>query len=401
MPRPALPTPPAWVGDVALAAGLLVLTVSLDHDLLAGNEKIDFFTGGHAAWLRLIRLWWIGTTAAMVAILARRRVPLTAFTVAGGAAVLHIGWATNVPATPVDLAAPITLYTVAANARHPVVSRLALVAGLVVAVPLALRYKSPWGTWGGPLLPPILLALAWFAGDATRNRRAHLTTLEQRAQALARQRDQQSEIATAAERARIARELHDAVAHALAVIVLQAQAGTSALRHRPERTEQALTAITSSGRAAMAEVRRLLGMYGPDGAAQLAPLPDLSTLDDLLDRVRGAGLPVTATITGRVDDLPAGVGLSAYRITQEALTNALKHAGPAATAHVSVERELAALCLTIADTGQGVPAGLDWTPGNGVRGIRERVAALGGTLSIGPRPRGGFALHARLPVEAP
>jgi signal transduction histidine kinase len=280
-----------------------------------------------------------------------------------------------------------------------VVSRLVLVATVAAAVPLAVSYRPPEGSSGaGPLLPPVVLALAWFVGDATRTRRAYLASLEQRAAALVRERDQQAEIATAAERARIARELHDAVAHALAVIVLQAQAATGSLRSRPERSEQALAAITSSGRGAMVEVRRLLGMYRPDRDAHLAPLPDLGGLDDLLDRVRGAGLRVDATVTGNLADLPAGVALSAYRIVQEALTNALKHAGPDAAARVLIDREPASLTITVADTG---PApGRPWVPGNGIRGIRERVAALGGTLHIGHDGPGGFAVRARLPVEA-
>ena len=394
----ALGAPPGWLVDAATGAALLWLTVGLDHEFLGGNPKLDNLVGGHAVWLAHIQWWWAATAVATVAVALRRFAPLPAFLAALAAAGGHFaGSATIIPAAPVDLAAPLTLYTVAATARRPWVSRTALAVALGVAVPLAYAYQSPWGNWGGPLLPPILLALAWFAGDAARARRAHLAGLEQRAAALARERDQQAELAAAAERARIARELHDAVAHALAVIVLQAQAATGSLRSRPERSEQALAAITSSGRTAMAEVRRLLGMYRPDGE-HLAPLPDLGNLDTLLDRVRGAGLPVTARVGGALDDLPAGVTRSAYRITQEALTNTLRHAGPGATAQVLIDREPASLSITVADTG---PSLSSWVPGNGIQGIRERVSALGGTLHIGPDVDGGFTVSARLPLEAP
>jgi signal transduction histidine kinase len=395
----ALAAPPGWLVDAGIAVALVWLTVGLDHEYLDGNPKLDSLAGGHAAWLAQIQWWWAATAVAAIAVALRRLAPLPTFAAALAAAAAHFaGAAVLLPATPVDVAAPLTLYTVAMTARRPLMSRLALAAALLVAVPVAYWYQSPWGSWGGPLLPPILLALAWFAGDAARARHAHLAGLEQRAAALARERDQQAELAAAAERARIARELHDAVAHALAVIVLQAQAATSSLRSRPERSEQALAAITSSGRTAMGEVRRLLGMYRPDGGEQLAPLPDLGDLDALLHRVRDAGLPVTARVAGTLDDLPAGVTRSAYRIVQEALTNTLRHGGAGATAQVRVDRELASLSITVADTGASLPS---WVPGNGVRGIRERVTALGGTLHIGQDVDGGFTVKARLPLDAP
>jgi signal transduction histidine kinase len=394
----AVGAPPGWLVDAGIAVALVWITVGLDHEFLGGNPKLDNFAGGHGAWLAQIQWWWAATAIASVALALRRFAPLPAFAAALAAATVHFaGASTILPATPVDLAAPLTLYTVAMTARRPAVSRLALAAALATAVPLAAAYQSPWGNWGGPLLPPVLLALAWFAGDAARARHAHLAGLEQRAAALARERDQQAELAAAAERARIARELHDAVAHALAVIVLQAQAATSSLRSRPERSEQALAAITSSGRTAMGEVRQLLGMYRPDDGDHCAPLPDLGDLESLFDRVRAAGLPVTARVSGTLDDLPAGVTRSAYRITQEALTNALRHAGPAATAQVGIDRGPASLSITIADTG---PSPSSWVPGNGIRGIRERVAALGGTLHIGPDVDGGFTVRACLPLEA-
>lgn len=394
----ALGTPPTWAVDAATAAALVALTLALDREFVAGNPKLDQLAGGHSVWLAQIRWWWVTTTVAVAAVALRRIAPRPALaaTLAAIAAARLAGAAEVLPAAPVYLAAPLTLYTVAATARRPLASRLTLSVALPFTVPLSFSNQSPWGDWASPLLPPILLALAWFAGDAARARHAHLESLEQRTAALARERDQQAELAAATERARIARELHDAVAHALAVIVLQAQAATSSLRSRPERSEQALAAITSSGRSAMGEVRQLLGMYRPDGAEQLAPLPDLGDLDTLLARVRDAGLPVNAHITGTLNDLPAGVTRSAYRITQEALTNTLRHAGPTAAAQVRIDRQPASLSITITDTGPVVAP--SWVPGNGIRGIRERVTAVGGTLHIGPDVHGRFTVSACLPL---
>jgi signal transduction histidine kinase len=393
---------PGWYLDVATVAVLLALTITLEQTYLVENVKIAGYVGGHAAWTRMDLWWWSATALGAAALLVRRVVPLVALAVTAAMAVVHIRWTVIIPGTPVDLAVPVALYTVAATTRRRLVSYAALAVVLAVAVPLTYTYRSPLGSWGGPLLPAAVLTLGWFIGENTRTRRAYLTGIEGHARDLERERDQQAEIATAAERARIARELHDAVAHALAVIVLQAQAATSSLRTRPERAEQALAAITSSGRAAMAEVRRLLGMYRPDPEdPNLAPLPSLADLPELVDRVRAAGLPVEAVVAGPVENLPTGVGLSAYRITQEALTNALKHAGPTATATVTVHCRPDAVEVSVTDTGPGALGGPDERRGNGLRGMRERVGMLGGTLSIGAGPDGRFRVHAQLPIGTP
>ena len=225
----------------------------------------------------------------------------------------------------------------------------------------------------------------WLAGRAIRRRRL-------RERELIVERDEGARAAVAEERARIARELHDVVAHAISVIVLQARGARHA--DGAERDE-ALKAIESTGAAALAEMRRLLHMLRADDEAMaLAPQPSLDQLEVLVAQVRDAGLPVELRVEGTRRSLPPGVDVSAYRIVQEALTNALKHAGPA-RAQVSIRYEPDALELEIADTGAGATNGDG--AGHGLVGMRERVAVFGGELDSGPHS-GGFTVRARLPL---
>jgi signal transduction histidine kinase len=204
--------------------------------------------------------------------------------------------------------------------------------------------------------------------------------------------------AIADERARIARELHDVVAHAISVIVLQARGGRRMLDEDPAETRTALDAIERAGEQALGEMRRLLGMLRlADEQAALAPQPGLARLDELAAEVTAAGLPVDVRVEGAVVDLPPGVDVSAYRIVQEALTNALKHAGPAhATVVLRYVRD--ALELEVVDDGTGTGAG--GGSGQGLVGIRERVGVYGGELEAAADPAGGFRVRARLPVPA-
>ena len=226
----------------------------------------------------------------------------------------------------------------------------------------------------------------WLAGRAIRRRRA-------RERELIVQRDEGARAAVAEERARIARELHDVVAHAISVIVLQARGA----RHADaDEREEALTAIETTGAAALAEMRRLLHMLrADDESIALAPQPSLEQVEHLVAQVRDAGLPVELRIVGEPRALPPGVDVSAYRIVQEALTNALKHAGPA-RAQVSISYAADALELEISDTGAGTANGAG--AGHGLVGMRERVAVFGGELASGPNSGGGFAVRARLPL---
>ena len=281
----------------------------------------------------------------------------------------------------------LALYSVGAHAR----GRRALVGGAgVVVFAAATLVSDPQGVYlGGVLFFTLLFGAPWLAGCVVRRRR----------DGEARMRAERDAAAAAIvdERARIARELHDVVAHAISVIVLQARGGRRLLDMEPEETRGALDTIEHTGQQALVEMRRLVGALLREGDDDLSfsPQPSLARLDDLAAQVRAAGLPVELSVEGRAVELPPGVDLSAYRIVQEALTNALKHAGPA-TARVTLRYAAESLELEVSDDGPGPVAG-NGGGGYGLAGIRERVSVVGGELDAGPQPGGGFAVHARLP----
>jgi signal transduction histidine kinase len=236
----------------------------------------------------------------------------------------------------------------------------------------------------------------WLAGRAIRHRRLSERALEDRAVAAEREREERARAAVAEERARIARELHDVVAHAISVIVLQARGGRRSLAREPDEAREAFDSIETTGEQALTEMRRLLGLLRRgDEELALAPQPSLQSLAALAAQVSEAGLPVEVTIEGDQRELPPGVDVSAFRIVQEALTNALKHAGPA-TAHVLVRYGEDELELEILDTGPGAEA-VDGG-GHGLVGMRERAALYGGEVVAGRRTGGGFAVRVRLPL---
>ena len=213
-----------------------------------------------------------------------------------------------------------------------------------------------------------------------------------------RDREQAARDAVAAERARIAAELHDVVAHAVSVMVVQAGAARTVVDRDPDAARRALAQIEETGRTGLAELRRLLGILRADGASgELDPQPGLGRLEELLTRVRAAGLPVEATVQGAPRPLAPGVDLTVYRVVQEALTNTMKHAGDA-HAHVRVRYDEGAIDVEVADDGTGPGPAAD--DGHGLLGMRERVALFGGSLDAGERPGGGFFVRARIPTEA-
>ncbi|WP_055417646.1 sensor histidine kinase [Streptomyces pactum] len=284
------------------------------------------------------------------------------------------------------------------------------VAALVTAttcVSLA-RYGEGGSSWhqqvGSQLLSIGVVALI---AVTVRTRRNYTEVREDRARRLETERDQQVRIAAAAERARIAREMHDIIGHNLSVITGLADGGRYAAAKSPERAAQALDAIATTSRQALGELRRLLDVLRDeeqDGtqAAELTPQPALTDLDRLIDGVRKAGLPVRTTVKGR-PTLPEGRQLTVYRVIQESLTNTLKHAGPDATAHIDLSYEpRGAVTLTVTDTGHGGPAPAP-SDGRGLPGMRERTSLYGGTLEAGPRPRParGWRVHLHLPEETP
>jgi signal transduction histidine kinase len=235
---------------------------------------------------------------------------------------------------------------------------------------------------------------AWLGGAYARTRRLYVAELQDRAERAEREREERIRSATAQERARIARELHDAVAHTMSVIVVQAEAAEEVLGPGSERARVPLQRIQRLGREGLAEMRRLLGVLRQDSGPDLAPQPGLDSLDELVDQVRAAGLPVILKVEGEPRPLPAGVDISAYRIVQEALTNALRHAH--ATEATVVVRYSDLLELEISDNGVGGSPGAG--AGHGLVGMRERVSLYGGGLELDGEDGRGFRIRATLPV---
>ena len=243
---------------------------------------------------------------------------------------------------------------------------------------------------------PLWFAMAWVVGRLMRSWRLRAEELEELAAELASERDIRAKAAVEAERMRIARELHDVVAHNVSVMTIQATAASRILANDPEAALDALASIERTGRETVDEMRILLGVLRERGADEpFAPQPGLAELDELAERVRSAGLPVEVVVEGRPRTLAAGLDLAAYRIVQEALTNVLKHAR-GAQAGVTVRYTDTALELEVVDNGSGNGGG--GGAGNGLVGLQERVAMYGGQLEMGRRHEGGWVLRARLPV---
>ena len=375
-------------GDVLLALSLLLM------DLLVLVAQANRDRG--QPWYLAIPL-----DIAMVAPVAlRRKYPLvTAYlilllTVPHSALQLGIGSAT---------ASCVALYTMVVYVGRRQAA-LYLLAQLVVSILQMWAGWSPQG-WAPLLFVGLIFALCWVLGEFVGARQAYQAELEARLHLLENERDQAGRIAVAEERGRIARELHDVVAHAVSVIVVQADGASYALGSNPELAERAVRTISETGRQALTELRRLLQVLrDEEGAAEpRIPQPTADSLADLAERVRSAGVPVDLSVEGALAELPAGVSLGVYRIVQESLTNTLKHAGPGARAQVRVRRTENLVDVEIVDDGAGKARALvpepDLPGGNGVIGMRERAHLFGGILQVGPQAGGGWRVHASFPVR--
>lgn len=301
---------------------------------------------------------------------------------------------------------------------------------ILVSVSSVARYGVTWARWGGlavgllgavvgplqwmhgidnikqrsdlyPMLAAVLAVVTcWVLGDLRRTRANYVVELEERNRRLAAERDQQAVIAAAAERQRIAREMHDVVAHSLSVIVVQADGGRYAAERDPDAAKRVLETIAASSRSALGEMRRLLGLLREgDGREGMAPQPGVPDIHVLVDNVSASGLPVTLEVVGRPREVDGGTGLTIYRVVQEGLTNTMKHGGSDASASVRLEYGARDLTVSVADDGRGPTGwpGRDST-GQGLRGMRERVELHGGTVLVRARPGGGFELKATLPM---
>jgi signal transduction histidine kinase len=307
----------------------------------------------------------------------------------------------DLPPAILGIAILVAVYSVAAYG-----SRWVPLAGLAgVEVALVAVQRTPGRTGAVTLVINMgVVAAAWLLGHFAHNYRAYAGRLEERTAELERAREELARRAVTEERLRLARELHDVVAHAMSVIAVQSGVGAHIADTQPKEAAKALVAIEATSRAALEELRRLLGVLrqADEPQGELAPVPGLGDLDGLLAEVAKAGLAVRLRVEGRPAPLPAGVDLSAYRIVQEALTNVVKHAGPA-TAQVVVGYRDQEIRVEVTDDGRGAVTSVGdgrVGSGHGLIGMRERVAAFGGDLEVGPRPGGGFRVAARLPFAA-
>jgi signal transduction histidine kinase len=346
-----------------------------------------------------------------VPVLLRRRYPVAVFGVTLAASVVGT---VAVDQELAGLAVLVALYTVAA--QRPRRTALTCVVLLEAAAVVAALTPSRLDWWFALLTLSGLVAAALGLGLFTATRRAYLAELRDRATRLERERDQQGELAAAAERSRIAREIHDIVAHHLTVIVALSDGAVAASAASPARAAEVMRTVSATGREALTDTRRLLGVLRDDSEGAGAggggggddsghrphrPAPDLHELDALVQRVREAGLPVVHEVQGAAGPLAPGLQLTAYRLVQEALTNSLKHAGAGASATVRLRHSPDELAVEVSDDGAG-RRGASFGSGRGLVGMRERVAAFGGEVEAGPRPGGGWVVTARLrPDGAP
>jgi signal transduction histidine kinase len=295
----------------------------------------------------------------------------------------------------------IALYTVASMRPRRDALACAGVLEFVALAGLILFAGSGW--WYDAIFASGMVAAALGLGLYYAARRAYLAELHDRAERLERERDQQAALAVAAERARIAREMHDIVAHHLTVMTTLAEAAIATSATSPKQATEVMRSVADTGRRALADTRRLLGVLrqrpGQEGGDALEPVPDLTQLDMLIEQVRSAGLDTTLEISGQSPDMPAGAQLAVYRLVQEALTNTLKHGGAAARASVRLRFLPGELRVDVADDGSGGAAPAPAGVGGGLPGMRERIRAYGGDVETGPRQPAGWAVSARLPLE--
>jgi signal transduction histidine kinase len=403
-----------WAGDAVVASALLIVL-----GLVAASRY-------HATEL-------LATVVLVLPLYARRTYPLPVLLITAGLALLQL----VASARPVagDLVIPVVVHAAAAYIPDRRWGYAALAAGIAGSGLAALRWLAPYGLRDLPQLGGAFLAgvavvvVAYLLGLRHREQRdraaEQLAALTERNRLLTAERDSRVAMGAAAERARIARELHDIVAHALSVIVVQADGGAAAARARPEMGPEVLETIARTSRDALSQMRRMVSVLraGPgDDVPGYVPAPGPADLDDLVAQLRSTGLPVTFETIGSPREMTEGAGLTVYRVVQESLTNVLKHAGPAASCRVVLHYGPAEVIVTVTDDGRGAAAGAAFgpsgdaedpgaadaiaspgtptagaIPGHGLEGMRERVGLQGGSLRAAPIVGGGFEVTATIP----
>ena len=392
---------------------------ALLRDLLRRHSAwVDVALGTVVAVLGVVSLWSppsyvtydfrdpdvLGVVLAVLAGLAvavRSRWPVPAFALASlsSLATLQLGYSSGVG----GLAPLLVLYTVAVRCPSRTSGPATGVLAVLLTLVLALGPIEPTVTdW---VANNVVLVTAWSLGRSVRGRRAYTDGLEERNRALVAAREARLEAVTASERARIAREMQDLVAHGLTAMTVQAAAARRVVRSDPETAEQLLAQVEGAGHEVVQEVRRILSVLSTGEPADRRPQPGVADLEDLVARARADGLSVELATTGTPAELDPGVALTAYRLVQEALGNSRQHAGVAAV-RVVLDWRPGLLTLAVEDDGRGVvddgPEEGSTTDGRGLWSLRERVQAYGGRLRAGPRTGGGFAVSATLPtVQSP
>ncbi len=373
--------------DVGIVVGLLVLSIAgaVLPGTTQGPDPVSLAT----------------MAAVVVPLLWRRRLPTAVMAVSGAAYFARVFL--DLPAgSGLDFAQLIAIYTVSTHERRPLADRARPIAGVAVALAFLAAASlghmtvtaavSSLATW---------VAVAFF-GEAVYVRGRYQEALEERARRAGEEQAERDRRAVQDERARIAREFHDIWAHTLSVVVVQAEAAEEVFDESPALAREALGRIRRAGREALTEVRRLIASdLTTSGSERLSSVPTLDDLGDLVEELRASGLPVTLSIDGPTDRLPADVHLSAYRIVQQALTNALTHGGPGVAARVDVRVSKDEVRIGVVDDGRGVnPRDVPLRGGRGLVGMRERAALFGGSVEAGPEPGGGFGVRARIPLPA-
>ena len=326
----------------------------------------------------------------------------------GVCAVAVLQWLGGVQLMPGNVGLLVALYAISVYGDVRL-SRIALGIGGLGVLMATSRY---WANSDWKQQVTMMVALGalvfgvWAFGERRRTRGLYVAQLEERAAQLERDRDREAKLAVGNERTRIAREIHDVVAHGLSIMIVQADGGLYAADQSPDAAKKALATIGDTGRASLTEMRKMLGLLKQDEQHDLdpnqpRPQPGVSSLPELIDNVREAGLNVTYDVTGEPRDLPALLGLTAYRIVQEGLTNTLKHAGPGARTSVTLDFGREMLTVVVTDDGRGAGVAPSADPGHGLVGMRQRASVSGGTVSAGPKAGGGYEVIARLPYNLP
>jgi signal transduction histidine kinase len=374
---------------------LLDVSVPVLLSVLAVTQLVSDEPPGNAA------LVTVGALAAVLPLAVRRRFPLAVSAAVAGGVVVQVVAADGAPATFASFVATmICIYTLAREARPATIAAgYALIATAVVFVTVLQARADPLEPFEF-VYPLVYFGLAGGLGAFVRQRALRLTAVEDRAAALEGELEREAELAAAQERTRIARELHDVVAHGLSLMVVQAEAAEELLATSPDAAVTPLRRVQDTGREALGEMRRLLGVLrAADGLApSTEPQPSLGRIPELVRDAADVGLRIDVEVTGDPGGLPLGLELAAYRIVQEALTNTRRHAR-ATRACVRLDHTADGLRIEVIDDGHGAPGGRTARGGHGLVGMRERAALYGGTLTTGTAPGGGFRVVAVLPRE--